>query len=459
MGQYKRAVQISGLHHLNSAFSSNPNLTHKKIKFLFCSILYSVFIISLIIIPSCSGSKRFAEGSNSTSIEVSENINIPENVITENIVNNELLIRVLLSESSSKNIIAENSIEVQNDENTLAIVKKGNQLTFSIDGSGMKLRISDREFFSNIFYLKSSEDAGILKFANKTFRGRLKLVANGAKINFINQVSLEDYVKGVMLKEMPLGKGNDNYEALKAFSICARTYALMKIFEGKQYFDILPDTRDQVYGGVDGESTISNKIVDETKNIVLGYEDKPAIIFYHSTCGGFTEKGSNVFSKADYSYLIGSKDGSPSNCDISPRYNWTESFSGNILIERLAKANLIANRNFSVKNILINSKFNSGRVNELEFILKNSAGAVKSVKIYGNNIRSIIRSSDDKSILKSNFFDISKGTNDEFIFKGKGSGHGVGMCQWGAIGLSKNGTAFDKILNHYFPGTSLMLIP
>lgn len=83
----------------------------------------------------------------------------------------------------------------------------------------------------------------------------------------------------------------------------------------------------------------------------------------------------------------------------------------------------------------------------------NSRGDEKSVLLYGNGMRTIIRSGDGKSILRSTLFDIKTDANKNVIINGSGSGHGVGMCQWGAIGQSKENIDYKKILNHYFPGT------
>jgi stage II sporulation protein D len=258
-----------------------------------------------------------------------------------------------------------------------------------------------------------------------------------------------------MLKEMPSGKGNENYEALKAFSICARTYAYLKIFERKTDYDIFPDTRDQVYGGVDGESDYTNNIVDETRSQILTFTNEPAIIFYHSTCGGNTESASNVFTNVDVDYLKGVKDGSPSNCMISPRYEWTEIIPEYKIINYLKNRGLINNNNYSIKVVKINSRFNSGRVKEMEFKLSSRIGEEISVKLFGNNIRSVIRTADNKSILRSSYFEISQASDGNIVIKGKGSGHGVGLCQWGAINLSRKGIGYEEILEHYYPGTQI----
>ncbi len=77
-----------------------------------------------------------------------------------------------------------------------------------------------------------------------------------------------------------------------------------------------------------------------------------------------------------------------------------------------------------------------------------------SVKIYGNDIRGVLRTGNGKSDLWSTLFDISDEGN-EIIIDGNGYGHGVGLCQWGAIHLSQEGWNYEDILEHYFPGTSI----
>jgi stage II sporulation protein D len=88
----------------------------------------------------------------------------------------------------------------------------------------------------------------------------------------------------------------------------------------------------------------------------------------------------------------------------------------------------------------------------MEIIVASESGEEKSIIIKGNEIRSIIRTADGKNILWSNLFDLTLKSNS-VVLTGKGFGHGVGLCQWGAIALSRKGWNFKDILNHYFPGT------
>lgn len=410
---------------------------------------------------SCSSSKRFT----------SESDGIEEKIEIENVVNNESdltgefklsasgMIRVLLNEyTSSKTIRLESTVDFISGNSKLAIVNRGNEIQVKPSSNSLNISIRDRKYVLNEFFLSPAGEDNIIVIDGRKYKGRINISNSNGNLIFINQISLEDYVKGVMLKEMPLGKGNENYEALKAFSICVRTYAFTKIFERKLHYDILPDTRDQVYGGVEGESELSNKIVDETRSQILTFNNQPAIIFYHSTCGGITEDASNVFSNAQVTYLKSVIDGSPANCTISPRYSWTEIIPEYQIINRLQKSGHLNSNNYSIKSIRINSRFESGRVNELEIRLNTARGEEKSVKLYGNNIRSVIRTADDKSILRSNFFEISGPSGGNIVIKGRGAGHGVGLCQWGAISLSRKGIDYKQILDHYYPGTEIKSI-
>jgi stage II sporulation protein D len=235
-----------------------------------------------------------------------------------------------------------------------------------------------------------------------------------------------------------------------------RTYAVNKIQENKKYFDIYPDTRDQVYGGVDCESTFTNKIVEETKGQLLFFEDELAVIYYHSTCGGQTENIVNTFGNKSLTYLRSVEDGSEPYCKISPAFEWVESYTEKVFVERLFNAMLLDSKDFSIVSINVNSRFESNRINELEIVLKKNNQNEKTVLLKGNGIRNIIKNSAGNAILKSTMFDIKIDNNRNIIINGKGYGHGVGLCQWGAIGQSKKGKNYLEILEHYFHGTKVV---
>jgi len=362
-------------------------------------------------------------------------------------------IRVLLKGLiPSESLTIESPVYLYNKDGKVALIKSGNTINCYENYSRARLTINNENFDGEKFFLSPAESDGIIKVNGKRYRGKIQISSSSNSVDIINVLNLEDYVKGVLAREMPLGKNEENLEALKALAICVRTYAAQKIKDGKVYFDLYADTRDQVYGGVDAESPLSNKAAEETKNLILTYNGTQSIIFYHSTCGGQTEASQNVFTKENVPYLDGIKDGSDPYCKISPRFEWTETYSKELIISRLKSYSLLDNQNYRLEDISIINRFSSGRVNEMEIEVISDGGEKKSIIIKGNEIRSIIRTADGKMILWSTLFDLSLKSNS-VVLKGKGFGHGVGLCQWGAIALSRKGWNYEDILNHYYPGT------
>ena len=403
-----------------------------------------IFFLSLSLIAfafffGCSGSERFTNKEKETE------------VISES---NE--VRLLVDETTNEKeiLIASRCFLFAGDEKK-DLINTGDILNFSSYNNNLSLRVGSNHYEAEYFQLIPVDSIQFLICNEMKLRGKLKIINNSNSVMMVNSLDLESYLKGFIPKEMPLGKGKENYEALKAFAICARTYTLMKI-NSKKYFDLYIDVRDQVYGGVDAEKPISNLAVDETKNLILTYDGKPAKVFYHSTCGGKTEDVKNIFDIDSAYYLSVTEDGNHPYCSISPSFNWEEVYTPDVFIERLKNANLV-NKDFDVlENVFIVNRFESGRVNELRVDLSSSQnGETTSVILKGNNIRSIIRTANNKSILKSICFDLIMDEYKNVTINGKGYGHGVGLCQWGAIGQSGAGKNFKEILSHYFPGTKI----
>jgi len=364
-------------------------------------------------------------------------------------------INVLLSDEQNKiSYTVLSDISIEDDERIIALISKGNVFSLSKNEEKLLLEINGMKFSSHKFIFSSRDNSNQVNLGGKVYHGKIKFTPSKGKINIINIISLEDYVKGVLPKEMPTGNGYENFEALKAVAICIRTYAIQKIYNSKNEFDIYTDERDQVYGSADSETQISNLAVDETQNMILTYKDETAQIFYHSTCGGETEAASNVFQVQGFTYMDGVKDGSPSNCRISPRFEWIENYSKESFIERIVTAGLLADSNYTVKDVKILSRFPSGRVNELQLELHDLNLLEKRVSLFGNSIRSVIRNSDNSAILRSTLFEIET-SEDSIKISGRGNGHGVGLCQWGAIYQSQNKKDYKAILDFYFPGTEV----
>ncbi|MDR3667388.1 MAG: SpoIID/LytB domain-containing protein [Ignavibacteriaceae bacterium] len=402
-------------------------------------ISYAIYILLLLFVVGCAASKKFTR----------------EDRFSEVNKDNSSLIRVLLDEKlNSFNYTVDNTVVLKNESKIMSTIDNGNILHFSADGNNVKLLYDDKTYSAKFFQVLPENSVSI-KVIDKYYKGAFRIASRNNKIQVINTLSLEEYIKGVVPMEMPVGKGTENFEALKAFSICVRTYAIKKLNSNNNY-DIYNDTRDQVYGGENSEQIISNKAVEETRGLILTYNNTPASTFYHSTCGGYTEDGSNVFQVTNAPYLQSIKDGEEPLCSISPKFQWTETYPELEFVNRLRIAGLVTGPEWKLASISINSRFNSGRVNEMQITLKCDSLQDKIVKIYGNNIRKIIRTSDNSAILNSSFFDLNVDNKNNVVLSGKGNGHGVGLCQWGAINLSRQGKDFVYILSHYYPGTKIL---
>lgn len=407
------------------------------LKFLNLFPLFFVLIL-FTLFTGCSSSKRYTlETRIPTEIELKETA-----------------LRVLIDQDeTSKFLTLQTPVYLYNSTKKLALINPENTIECYCSTDELTVKIENKKFTDKYFYLESAGNSYI-KFNGKSYKGSLKLTATDNFIEVVNYIDLEDYLKGVISKEMPLGVGTENLEALKALTICARTYATLRMQEGKSIYDIFDDTRDQMYGGKDAESPLSDRAVEETSGMMLSYDNETAVVFYSSTCGGHTAAVHNVFTNEEYPYLEGVVDGNESYCKISTRYEWEEIYSEDVLVDRLVNAALLEDDSYKFEEISINSRFDCGRVDELEILLEDTAGEEISIKIYGNDIRGVLHTVDGKSELWSTLFDIED-DGDRIVINGKGLGHGVGLCQWGAIHLSQEGWKYKDILEHYFPGTSI----
>ena len=418
------------------------------------AILTTLVFINLLLL-SCTSTKRFTKTDEKTD-EVRHEENTTKNIKEEDLESEFNYDEIRVSMQGlipSESLTIESRVFLYDDKNKLDLVDIGNTINCYENDGKIILEFNEQDFDGQKFVLVSAEREEIIQVNGKKFRGKIQISSSGNSLEIINVIKLEDYVKGVLAREMPVGKNGENFEALKALAVCVRTYAIQKMKDGKLFFDIYADTRDQVYGGLDAEKPISNMAVDETKNLILKFDGTATKVFYHSTCGGYTESSDNVFTKEQIPYLISVKDGDGPNCKISARFQWEETYSRELILDRLKNYSLLNNQNYYLEDISVISRFSSGRVNELEIILIDDVGEEKSVILRGNEIRNIIRNSNGKSILWSTMFDVKLNSNS-VVLSGKGFGHGVGLCQWGAISLSQSGWDFKEILEFYYPGTN-----
>ncbi len=249
----------------------------------------------------------------------------------------------------------------------------------------------------------------------------------------VNEVPLEDYIKGVVAGEV--GSSWD-IEALKAQAVAARTYAVyQKLNNGEMPYHLTSSVLHQVYKGGNVSEGIS-KAVNDTRGEILTFEGKPILAFYHSTSGGMTEDPAEVFGKS-YPYLKPVE----TTCELSPYYMWEK----RIVVSEIEKASNI----IGIKNILIDELTVSNRARNLKIITDSGQHSVVA-----KDLRKNLGWDKLPSTMITN---ISKDENI-FIFEGKGYGHGVGMCQWTALDMAKKGMNYKEILSKFYPGATIELM-
>jgi stage II sporulation protein D len=251
---------------------------------------------------------------------------------------------------------------------------------------------------------------------------------------------LEDYVASVVGSEMNF----DNHEALKVQAVIARTYALWNIslFHESEY-ELNDHVLNQVYKGELVFKPQYRMAAEATRGEVLMWSNKLIMAVYHSTCGGRTTSNENVWIGNPLPYLIGVEDNG--SCSASPHREWEFSIKRNILY------NLIRPDHFgNAQRIDIKERDSFDRVTLLTLVGRN-----KTHDITVNNLRLILNRHSGPLSIRSSYFSMEI-SGDSYIFKGKGLGHGVGLCQWGALGLAESGWNYQDILRFYYNGVDIL---
>ena len=334
--------------------------------------------------------------------------------------------------------------------------------------------------------------SGHLKLNGKGYRGGIILTnASPTAMDVINVVTLEEYLYGVVPNESPASWPAD---ALKAQAVCARGFAVSNINKHASLgFNVCATTNCQVYGGLDTECASTNSAVDATRGQVVMYGGKPIESLFYSSSGGHTANVKNVWGSS-ISYLSGVPD--PYEPENIPNHSWSATLS----LEEIQSA--LASSGINIGNVLkLDAKTDTdGRTYELTitgsngthtltksntyapFYSKGVKGQkftiapvsaqeepIYAVNVYGKSVlagNSTISAYGQAGTLSTDFYLVTSGgiqryTKGEpvaYTFSGGGWGHGVGLSQYGSMGMANAGFGYADILAHYYPGTQLGLI-
>jgi stage II sporulation protein D (peptidoglycan lytic transglycosylase) len=296
----------------------------------------------------------------------------------------------------------------------------------------------------------------------RRYRGRINVVRLASGLLLINRLPLESYLAGVLSQEMGSRRPEER-EALLAQAVVARTFAVRNRGRWEANgFDATADTRDQVYTGVDGETAQVWDALRATTGLVVRYRGRIIDAYYHASCGGRTAAVEDVFKSAQRQpYLRSVSDasgGGHSYCDLAPHFQWREEWDAptlrTILTRTLPAVMTVSGDGLQpITDVQVTRTTSSGRVGELRVVFAHG-----DVRIAGPDVRSILRPAADR-LLQSTAFRLSVTTDggrlSRLVAQGSGAGHGVGFCQWGAIGRARAGQKYRDILTTYFPGTTV----
>lgn len=356
--------------------------------------------------------------------------------------------------------------------------------TISDDGSNI---IGSRDTFESIIQVDKDR-----------YRDYILFLINKDKIHIINHIDIEHYLYGVVPREIPASSPK---EALKAQAVVARSYAYTSLNNHtNEGYNLCNTTHCQVYGGYDWEKPSTNEAVNETYGDYVSFNGDIVSTPYHSNSGGYTEDSGKVWG-GSLPYLVGVEDIYSLN---APNSSWTVNITPRELKEKLLQSGIDVGE---ILNIEAMETTDSNRVKDVKII-----GSKKEEIISGDKFRSIIGSTYLKSTLFSinkegsqstkrvyvidgfssipkeislrgihiidgygnstvNRSSVNRVTGEEtstsvdgtftnapttFVLEGKGYGHGVGMSQYGAIEMAKQGFNYDDIIQHYYKGVEII---
>lgn len=282
--------------------------------------------------------------------------------------------------------------------------------------------------------IRPSQEARV---AGLSLSGRLVASRLGPDLVLVNEVPLEAYVAGAITGEMPTGWST---AALRAQAVASRTFALhQRAAHRKRGWDVEAGTRSQVYGGRKAAAAARDAARD-TQCQVLTASGRPILAAFHSASGGRTASAAEVWGR-EVPYLVSVE---VFEEEDSPDTYWRTRIARSTLARSLEKAGHALGQLHEAK---IEDRTPSGRVRWVRF-----RGARGEVRLSGREVRQMV----GESTVRSTLFEL-RPEGEDLVFVGSGSGHGVGMSQWGARGLAAKGSSYRDILRTFYPGARLSL--
>ncbi len=292
------------------------------------------------------------------------------------------------------------------------------------------------------------EQDGTLAVDSRKYHGAVRIWSvAGGKVSAASEVDLETYIGGVIGSEMSASWPD---AALMAQAIAARTYAVWEMRRARvdggrtDGVDVWDDERSQVYSGMENETSRLGDLVRKTRGAILAYDGRILHAFYASTCGGRTEAAKVALGGPDIAPLAG---GPCTFCGGTRYSTWSVTVTAR---ELAAKLHPGLAETTVVRDLAVVERTPAGHAKALTYRLGEGA---REVRIEAADLRKALGG----RVLKSTWFDVVA-VPEGFRIDGRGFGHGVGMCQMGAKGMSDAGYDAMEILKYYYPGIDVVRI-
>lgn len=312
---------------------------------------------------------------------------------------------------------------------------------FQLSNHPTGIQLNDKEHLWRKIRLTAAKDITLYQDDKlQRYRGTLDIISKpNKKFLVVNTIELEQYIRGVLYHEV---SHRWPMEAMKAQAVAARTYALYQMKKNNaDEYDVTGDIYSQVYGGKNSERFRTNIAVKRTMGKILVYNNKVLPAYFHASCGGHTENAKNIWGEN-----LPPLSGVPcSFCALAPHANWKRNFRSKDIQDKLAADGY--RHMGAIHDIRVVSRNPSGRINNLHFSARDgTTTTIPGVKFRGIIGPNTIKSNKYEVVMKGYYFDLI----------GKGWGHGVGMCQWGAHQMAEERHKYDEILSFYYPGADIV---
>jgi stage II sporulation protein D len=385
-------------------------------------------------------------------------------------------VRVVLATSApSPGVAASGAWRIFDDRESVLLRGRPGE-AWSLEQRAGQLRAVRTDGFASAWRLAPlvlrADGAGdMVLFNGHRYRGVLRFFPadDGVGVMVVNALSVEQYLRGVVPLEIGGGRTQAEQAAVEAQAVAARSYTYVRLAAAggtaarHVNYDVVAGTSDQVYGGAEAERAFSDAAVTSTSGLVLKYGGRTVDAPYSASCGGETASADEVWRTGAAPYLRRVSDRIPGTqryyCDPAPRFAWTRTLESAELDAALrqylrAYVTVPAAGPGHAINVTVDARTPSGRVGRL--LIETDMGRFT---LRGNDVRYVLRTPGGE-ILNSTYFTVEPepgggGGLRRLVIRGNGWGHGIGLCQWGAIGRARAGQDYRTILRTYYPGTDL----